>query len=314
MKTIKTNDNLEALLQASTQKKYKVAIKRDKPFAVVYTRVSSQEQAENNSSLEIQNKLCTEYASRNGLTIKHFFGGTYESAKTDGRKEFQRMLFYIHKDKEISFILVYNFDRFSRTGTAAAQLSEQLREKGITLKSITQDIDSNTPSGGLQENFFHIFNSYENQQRATRTKINTREVMLKGYWPYATPLGYKNLKPKHRACEHQYIITEEGKFLKEAFKLKAQGTLTNKEIAARVSVRGLRLTPKNFRWILSNPFYTGYVTGNLLGGKLVKGKHPSLIDLKTFLKANDLLKMAVNTGIAKSSKREDLPLKIFARE
>ncbi|RYF78989.1 MAG: recombinase family protein [Chitinophagaceae bacterium] len=115
------------------------------------------------------------------------------------------------------------YDRFSRTGAAAAQLSEELRKLGIIVKSVTQDIDTSTVSGRLQENFFHLLNNFDNRAKSDRTKINTMEVMLKGYWPYGTPLGHKNLKEKHRACFHEYIITEEGKELKKAFQLKAEG-------------------------------------------------------------------------------------------
>ena len=82
----------------------------------------------------------------------------------------------------------------------------------------------------------------------------------------------------------------------------------------KLSLQGLRLTEKNFRWILSNPFYTGYVTGKLLEGKLVKGQHPPLIDLKMFLKANEHLQRAAGAGMAKQHKQEELPLKIFERE
>ncbi|RYZ68486.1 MAG: hypothetical protein EOP09_09405, partial [Proteobacteria bacterium] len=306
--------DLLATLQSVTSKQYNRSEVRRGTAAVIYTRVSSQEQAENNSSLEIQAKLCAEFAKRKGLVVKESFGGTYESAKTDGRKEFQRMLSYARKNKDISSILVYNFDRFSRTGPAAAQLSIELRKLGIAIISVTQEIDSSTPSGSLQENFFHLFNHYDNQQRASRTATNTREVMLKGYWPYATPMGYQNLKPKHRACEHVYDITEEGKWLRKAFQWKAEGVLTNVEIVDRLKVRGLKLNTSNFKWILSNPFYAGFVTGRLVNGQLIEGKHPALVELDTFLKANDLLSQATNVGIAKVPRREDLPLKVFVRE
>src|SRR5215213_8793357 len=75
---------------------------------IVYTRVSSKEQADYNLSLETQLKAIKAYANHNGMKILEYFGGTYESAKTDGRKEFQRMLEFIKKRKgEISHILVY---------------------------------------------------------------------------------------------------------------------------------------------------------------------------------------------------------------
>jgi hypothetical protein len=93
-----------------------------------------------------------------------------------------------------------------------------------------------------------------------------------------------------------------------------QGKLTNREIVERLSIRGLRLTVKNFRWALSNVFYAGYVTGKLLDHKLIKGHHPGLIDMKTFLKANELLVEASNAGVSKCPRQEELPLKVFAWE
>ena len=74
---------------------------------VAYTRVSGKEQ-EKNMSLPYQRQIIDEYANREGLHIDAYFGGKYESAKSDGRKEFQRMLDYIKKSKrKISQILVY---------------------------------------------------------------------------------------------------------------------------------------------------------------------------------------------------------------
>jgi DNA invertase Pin-like site-specific DNA recombinase len=103
------------------------------------------------------------------------------------------MLAFVRKDKHVKYIIVFNYDRFSRSGAAAAKLSEDLRKEGIIVKSVTQDIDTSTASGSLQENFLHLSNNFDNRGKSDRTKINTREVMLKGYWPYATPLGYDNL-------------------------------------------------------------------------------------------------------------------------
>ncbi len=314
MKAGQLTTALETVLQDKYRNQFGREIKRNKRFAVVYTRVSSQEQEENNSSLETQLKLCNDYAHREGVIVKKYFGGTYESAKTDVRKEFQMMLTFVKKDKDIAYIIVYNYDRFSRTGPAAAQLSSELAKMGIRVKSVTQDLDNSTPTGKFQENLFHMFNNYDNQQRALRTITNTREIMLKGYWPYAPPLGYRNLKPKHRACDHQYVITEEGKWLKKAFQWKGEGNMSNREIMAKLGAFGVCIKEKNFRWIISNPFYLGYVTGKFVEGKLIKGHHPALVDLKTFMKANDLLQTEPRAGIPKSHKIEELPLKIFARD
>ena len=108
--------------------------------ALIYTRVSSKEQADKNLSLDFQRKIIDEYAQKNDFTILNYFGGTYESAKTDGRKEFLRMLDFIKKNKgKITHILVYTLDRFSRTGGGAIKLAQDLREKyGVSVFAVTQ--------------------------------------------------------------------------------------------------------------------------------------------------------------------------------
>jgi site-specific DNA recombinase len=56
-------------------------------------------------------KVFTEYAQKNEFEIKGYYVGTYESAKTDERKEFGRMLKFVKTSKEkIVYILVYSLD------------------------------------------------------------------------------------------------------------------------------------------------------------------------------------------------------------
>lgn len=95
--------------------KTKSAIEHAHNSAVIYTRVSSKEQAMTNLSLHFQKQAIQEYAAKYDFNILAEFGGTYESANTDGRKEFVRMLKFIEENKgKISHILVYTLDRFSR--------------------------------------------------------------------------------------------------------------------------------------------------------------------------------------------------------
>lgn len=119
------------LLQFS--KGQKSAKKTSNKNAVIYTRVSSKEQAETNQSLETQKKYCLEYSLKHDLNILGFFGGTYESAKTDERNEFNRMIRFVKNQKEgVALILVYSLDRFSRTGDNAIFISSELK-KGESL-------------------------------------------------------------------------------------------------------------------------------------------------------------------------------------
>ena len=82
--------------QAFAKQSSKSAISNNK--AVIYTRVSGSKQKDN-TSLESQNEYCTAYATRANFEICGYFGGTYESAKTDDRKQFQKMLTFVRLKK-----------------------------------------------------------------------------------------------------------------------------------------------------------------------------------------------------------------------
>ena len=86
-----------ALFGQFSRKRRNVLRRVESKNVVSYTRVSGKKQ-EKNMSLGTQINGIREYAERNNLNILANFGGTYESAKTDGRKEFNRMLNFI-KDK-----------------------------------------------------------------------------------------------------------------------------------------------------------------------------------------------------------------------
>ncbi len=115
--------------------------------AVIYTRVSTREQADTNTSLDTQKKHCENYAKSLGLDVIGYFGGTYESAKSDDRKEFQKLLRYVKQSSTVGYIIVYSYDRFSRTGSSASQITSELSKHGIQVKAVSQELDTKSASG-----------------------------------------------------------------------------------------------------------------------------------------------------------------------
>jgi DNA invertase Pin-like site-specific DNA recombinase len=186
---------------------------------VVYTRVSTKEQAENNMSLETQRKHCEQFTVKSGYQIQGYFGGTYESAKTDERKEFNRMLSFVKKSKEkIAHIIVYSVDRFSRSGANAIYITEQLKKQGILLHSVSQPTDITTPSGNLQQNIQFIFSEYDNQLRRQKCMAGVKEMLLRGEWPTMPPMGYSIIREN---ALRKIVVNEKGKLLRKAFSLES---------------------------------------------------------------------------------------------
>lgn len=277
--------------------------------AVIYTRVSSKEQADNNQSLETQKKYCLQYALKNDLNIMGFFGGTYESAKTDERNEFNRMIRFVKNQKEgVAMILVYSLDRFSRTGDNAIFISSELKKRGISIVSVTQPIDVSTHSGVLQQNIQFIFSKYDNDLRREKCIDGMREKLLKGEFLGRAPIGYEY---DHTSKEQRIVVNRIGLLIKKGFELKANG-YTNTDIALHLAKLGFRANRKRLSFIFNNPFYCGYVTHNFLEGKLVKGKHEALVSEELFLRANDVLKKN-GFGYKHEQSNANIPLKNYVR-
>lgn len=279
--------------------------------AVAYTRVSSKEQADKNLSLDFQLKAIQDNAARNNIAITQYFGGTYESAKTDGRKEFQRMLEYIKKNKgEITHILVYTLDRFSRTGGGAIKLAQELREKyGVEVYAVTQPTDTSNPSGVLQQSIHFIFSQYDNELRKQRAVAGLKEKFAQGVWAARVPMGYDIVKSNG---ERKIVVNAVGKKLRKAFMWKHEG-IKNEAIIGRLKAIGVPMYKQQLTKIFKNPFYCGLLSHGMLEGRVIEGKHEKLISQELFLSINEIHSQSGNYGVPHKKEMAEVPLKVFAR-
>jgi len=127
------------------------------------------------------------------MEVCGYFGGTNESAKTDDREEFQRMLTLVKK-KKIANIIVYGTDRFSRAGESAINALAKIRRIGINLVAVTQPADKQTSTGRFYQNLNLLFSKYDNDQLRYKTITGMRHRLFNGYWMGTAPIGYKNTR------------------------------------------------------------------------------------------------------------------------
>ncbi|MBK7128234.1 MAG: recombinase family protein [Crocinitomicaceae bacterium] len=280
-----------------------------KTKAVIYTRVSTKEQADNNASLGTQKKYCELHAKKRNLTVVESFGGTFESAKSDDRKEFQKMLTYVKRHVDIAYIIVYSFDRFSRTGANGSYIVEQLKKRGIILLSATQEVDSTTSSGALQQDMFFTFSKFDNAIRRDKTVSGMQEKLRKGFVCGAIPFGYDNTNPG-KGKYPNLVINKEGKLLQKAFELKAKTDLTYSEITKQLKKQGWKKGHKKLSDYFRNPIYCGIIVSSIIPGEVIEGSHPQIVSKEIFLKVNGLLNQK-NYGGTYQKDDENLPLKQF---
>ncbi len=285
-------------------------IKNTERACVIYTRVSSKEQANTNLSLEYQLRVTTEHAQKNNVPVLDTFGGTFESAKTDGRKEFNRMLEFIRVNKrKITHIYVMMLDRFSRTGGGAIKLAEDIRKKyGVEIYAVLQPIDTSNTGGILQQNIQLLFSKHDNDLRRECTMRGTMTKSESGLYCHKPPMGYQSVYTDGR---REIVFTENAKLVKKAFEWKAAG-LSNETILEKLEVLGLKMYKQKLSMIFSNPFYAGVVVHKSLKGRAVEGKHPPLVSRELFMKVNKVRQEAGGKyGITHTNNSDNVPLKLF---
>ncbi len=273
--------------------------------AALWTRVSTERQEENNCSLETQERICREYAANHSITIKKQYGGTHESAKTEGQL-YRKMIAEVAKDRDINVILVYSFDRFSRAGVEAMATKAYLKSKGIYVISATQPIETDSIAGEFMENILFLFSQFDNSLRREKAVTGMTACLRRGEWYGKAPLGYDH---KKIGKTHVLTINDKGRILKKAFLWKANEGMGDVEIVERLALEGLRIDRKHLNKILHNPFYCGKITHNLLGDEVVEGKQEKLIDEATFNKIQGI----THAGYEHQEETEPFPLKRHVR-
>ena len=280
--------------------------------AVIYTRVSHSSQEEN-TSLESQLKYCENFAKRKGLNIAGNFGGTYESAKTDDRKEFKRMLKFIKQSKSISHVVVYSYERFSRSGVGGAKIAEDLlKNYGVATLAVTQELDPTTVSGSFQQKIFFLFSQMDNELRRDKTVTGMSELLRKGYTPYSIPRGFVNLNKGGKCIDQEIVPNEEGKLIKKAFNWKTKQKMSNMDIVRKLKSLGMDIDKRRLGEIFANPYYCGIIVSKMIPNEIIEGKHQPIISRKIFLQANEIIAEKRHHPTFHKDIDENLPLKKFA--
>lgn len=191
------------------------------PNAIIYTRVSTDEQEEKGYSLRDQTarleKHCRE---RNIEIIKHYEDG--HSAKTFERPEFGKLLEFVTKNKGfIQKLLVVKWDRFSRDMTGALGMISILKKYGLEVEAIEQPLDDDIPENLLMKAIYLATPQVENARRSLSTKNGMRKALKEGRWMATAPFGYRNSRDGHN--KPIIVLTERAALVKEAFELYAKG-------------------------------------------------------------------------------------------
>ncbi len=263
----------------------KVEQRSDK--AIVYIRVSTEEQVEN-YSLATQEDICRKEAEHRGIKVTQVFREEGRSAKTiKGRPKLIEMLEYCRKHKrEIGSVIVYRLDRVSRQTSDYLAIRKKLAECDIKLISATEPT-GNSPTEKFVETMLAGFAQMDNDIRSERARNGLKARFLTGLTRYVG-MGYLN--------QNGYVTKDPRTFdkLQKSWHLMATGTKTLREIADVLTKEGViqrngkKMSPQQLQRMFRNKFYAGKVISKKYGQE-VQGQHPPMVTEEQFYKVQAIL-------------------------
>ena len=168
--------------------------------AVIYLRVSTEEQAAEGHSIDAQRTNTTTFVTARGWTLVGEYVDAGYSAKARARRPaFERLL----QDAErglFDVVVVDEVDRFYRHLRGLLTTLDLLRQYNVTFASVQEQIDLTTPWGKLTLTILGILAEIyiDNLRQETRKGCLARA--RKGLWNGHIPFGYCD--GRCSSCEH----------------------------------------------------------------------------------------------------------------
>ncbi|MDO8618885.1 MAG: recombinase family protein [Candidatus Daviesbacteria bacterium] len=251
--------------------------------AVLYLRVSTEEQVEN-FSLGTQEEICTREAQFKGYKVTKVFKEEGRSAKTIvGRKILIEMLEYCRKNKSaVEAVIIYKTDRLSRQIFDYLIIHKKLTDLGIKLISATEPTDESA-MGKFLGNFFAQIAQFDNDIRSERAKNGMYARFKMGLWGSGRPpLGYLSLGGM--------IIKDPKKFdlVQRTWDIVATGTKSVVEVGLIMEKMGIKLAKSAMHRTFRNKFYMGVLYSPTYQEE-VQGQHPAMVSKDLFNRVQDIL-------------------------
>lgn len=241
----------------------------------VYTRQS----IEKKDSVSIESQI--EYCRRFTDGDIEVFSDKGFSGKNTNRPAFQRMMEAV-KAGQVSKIVVYRLDRFSRSIADFSQIWTVLEQHNVEFLSVTENFDTSSPMGRAMLNIILVFAQLERETTAERVRDNYQHRFALGAWPGGpAPYGYSLTKitTQDGRRESSLVMNEFAPVVTRIFALYASEDTSLRAVAKQLNEEGIP-GPKRKTWdnvtlarILHSPLYVK-ATEDIYWWYLAKGLQP----------------------------------------
>ena len=283
-----------------------------------YTRVSSKDQFQNNASISTQTQEIRAFASSNNLIIEQEYNAKYESSKTFGN---QKMLLQLKEairktrpNKRPKLILFWSVSRVGRAGAAHISFMMELkRDYGVIIYCVSDGYSTHDDRAEYAISTALLHAQWENINRSDAITPGIKNYVQRGYHLGRAPRGYYKkgplvTNPEHVQAKQEVLLNDEGRALKEAFKMKIHDGATDREIIDFMAKKGYSIPPQTLCKMWKNPFYAGIYKNKHIIDPNAKGPWEPIITLKEYELLQGRLDGSFLAGVPKFKGKEATPL------
>ena len=163
------------------------------PNCFIYCRVSTEEQADKGYSLDTQEKLCHDFAERNGYAVIGVYRDEGKSATNLDRAALQELLSRCTKENGIDAVIIQETDRLARNTKDHLTIKAVLKKAGTKLISVAQPMLDDSPEGMMIDTILASVNQFQSDINSRKTSRGMQEKFEQGWWPGCAALGYLNI-------------------------------------------------------------------------------------------------------------------------
>lgn len=246
--------------------------------ALIYCRVSTEEQAEKGFSLDAQEKYCREFVKRNGYEVGGVFRDDGKSGTTLERPALKALLSQIEENHGIGAVVVQETDRLARNTIDHLTIKALLKKAKVKLISVAQPMLDDSPEGRMIDTIIASVNQFQSDANSRKTKKGMQERFESGLWPTYAPLGYLNKEVDGR----RIIVSDPQRWhlIRECLKLYLTGNYSAFELSDIMYQKGLqsrtnkKICNSIMTHMLRHPFYAGIMVWQ---DHVRKGNHEPMI-------------------------------------
>lgn len=261
--------------------------------AAIYTRVSSQQQEDDGTSLDTQLAACRAYCAGHGWGIVAEFTDTFTGTKYRERPGLSRLRELV-RARGVDVVLVYETSRLSRNQAHMYIVAEEIEDHGARLEFVTEDFQDSAV-GRFIRSAKSFADEVENEKRTERSIRGRTERVARGkpLPGWKARYGYRWADAERTTLE---IEPAEAVIVRRIFAESAGGASLSRIVAGLAgdgipSPSGLeRWNRPTVRALLLEPTYIGQPRAFGRSRErnpvaLPDGVAPALIDAATFAAA-----------------------------